>query len=216
MASGIRATVSFDSADICPIVAVATTTDSVISSVSTSVGTAAESGSVTEFVIETESPPSDVYADRVFSYGTTHIYRLDHDGTNGCPCECLGEFDSPIHRYLARPGMLELVFHAANYDQLQVVMRELRARFPDLDIRRLVRSPTGDGESDTVFVDRAKLTDRQLEILQLAYDRGYFDRPRGANASEIAAELGINQSTVSEHLVAAQRKIFGDVLEDGQ
>ncbi|MDR5673432.1 Transcriptional regulator, contains HTH domain [Halalkaliarchaeum sp. AArc-CO] len=172
-------------------------------------------GSVTEFVVDTASPPEDLPAELVFSYGDKHLYRLVHDGTVGCPCECLGEFGCPPHRYVARRGTLEIVFHAADYEQLQAVIGELRERFPGTDIRRLVRSPSGDEKSDTVFVDRGKLTDRQLEVLRIAYEKGYFDRPRSTNATELAAELGINQSTFSEHLVAAQTKLLADVFEDG-
>ncbi|AUX08951.1 bacterio-opsin activator HTH domain-containing protein [Halalkaliarchaeum desulfuricum] len=229
MSSGIRATVVFSSPDVCPIVQISAATDSVIDNVSTSVascssfdsnsrdagGASRVTGSVTEFVVDADSPPEDVPAELVFSYGDKHLYRLAHDGTVGCPCECLGEFGCPPHRYVARHGTLELVFHAADYDQLQTVIGELRERFPGTDIRRLVRSPSEDAESDTVFVDRGRLTDRQLEVLRTAYEKGYFDRPRRANATEIAAELGINQSTFSEHLVAAQTKLLADVFEDG-
>ena len=64
-----------------------------------------------------------------------------------------------------------------------------------------------------MFVNRGKLTDRQREVLQTAYKMGYFERPKRANATEIAAELDISQSTFTEHLVTAQRKILEDVLE---
>jgi predicted DNA binding protein len=41
---------------------------------------------------------------------------------------------------------------------------------------------------------------------------GYFGRPREANATEVAAELGINPATFSEHLATAQAKLLEDVL----
>lgn len=215
MPSGIRATVAFSSPDVCPIASISAATDSTIDSVSTSVASAPESESVTEFVVDAASIPEDVPAELVFSYGDRHVFRLPHDGTFDCPCECLGEFGCPTHRYVARQGTLELVFHATDYEQLQTVIAELRSRFPGTDIRRLVRSPTGEGRSDTVFVDRGKLTARQLEVLRTAYEMGYFERPRRANATEVAAALDINQSTFSEHLVAAQTKLLADVFEDG-
>lgn len=105
-----------------------------------------------------------------------------------------------------------MVFHAADYDQLQAAIGELRERFPEVDIKRFVRSPTDDQPRDTVSVNRSKLTARQLEVVETAYERGYFERPRRANATEIAADLGINPSTFREHLTAAESKILGDVL----
>ena len=64
-----------------------------------------------------------------------------------------------------------------------------------------------------MFVNRGALTDRQLEVLETAHEMGYFERPKGANASHIAAALDISQSTLTEHLVTAQRKLLDDILE---
>lgn len=41
---------------------------------------------------------------------------------------------------------------------------------------------------------------------------GYFERPRRANATEVADVLDINPSTFSEHLAAAESKLIEDVL----
>ena len=52
------------------------------------------------------------------------------------------------------------------------------------------------------------LTDRQQQVLELAFQIGYFERPRGKNAEEIATMLDISRSTFTQHLRAAQRKIL--------
>lgn len=44
------------------------------------------------------------------------------------------------------------------------------------------------------------LTHDQLETLKAAYRAGYFTVPQEATASEVAAELGVSQSTFSERL----------------
>lgn len=68
-------------------------------------------------------------------------------------------------------------------------------------------------EPETIArVDRDKLTDRQLEVIETAYDMGYYEYPRGANASEVAEALDICPSTLAEHLAAAQTKLLEDVL----
>lgn len=214
MPSGIRATVEFDS-PVCRIASIAQSTGSIVSSVSTSVASPPDSGSITEFAVEAEDPSAHTDLEPIISYGNTHVFRIAHDGNVGCPCECLGEFGCPIDRYFTQRGTLTLVFHAADYEQLQDVIGALRERFPDVDIKRLVRAPSDDSSTDNIFVDRAKLTSRQLEVLQTAYKMGYFERPRRANATEVAAELDISQSTFSEHLAAAQTKLLGDILEEG-
>ena len=178
----------------------------------TAVSTNESSDSVSEFLMAAE-PDSEDEVDPIFSYGSTYVYRVTHDGDDPCPCECLGRFGSPVSRYAAADGTLTIVFHAKDYDELQAIIGELREDFPTLDIRRFIRSPSAGRPYDSVFVDRSQLTDRQLEIVTTAHEMGYFDRPRAANATEIAGTLDISPSTFSEHLAAAQRKLLSDILD---
>ncbi|MBP1987024.1 helix-turn-helix domain-containing protein [Halolamina salifodinae] len=209
MASGIRATVAFAAPTGCPVARSAVAADAAVESVATSVS--ANDRPVTEFLLD--SPADGVDAEPVFSYGDTDVYRVEHAGE--CPCSCLGSFGCPIHRYVAEPGDLTLVFHAESFERLQEVMATLREEFPSADVKQLLQPPLSGSPDDRRFVNRGKLTDRQLEVLRAAYREGYFERPKGANATELAEELGISRSTFTEHLVAAQRKLFADVFDEG-
>ena len=211
MSSGIRATVEFSTPDICPIVEHATAAEATVDSVARSVRPTGDVQCTTEFAIDAEYEP-DGDLTPVFSHGSTQRYRLVHDDGVTCPCECLGRFGCPVARYVARDGCLTVVFHAADYDELQTVVGELRDRYPDVDIKRFVRAPAGETAEDSVLVERSKLTDRQLEVLETAHEMGYFENPRRANATEIADELDINPSTFREHLSAAETKLLGDLL----
>jgi predicted DNA binding protein len=210
MSSGIRATVEFE-ADACPVAAAAADAEIVVDSVSTSVAASGHE-SVTEFALDGRLPPEAGF-DPVFSNGSVRWYRLTHDGNVDCPCACLGAHGCPVVRYVTRGETLTLVFHVADYERLQKVVADLRERF-DVDIRRFVRSSEDDlvRDGDRVLVDRGKLTARQLEVLETAYAMGYFERPRGANATEVADELDIVPATFREHVAAAERKLLDDVL----
>ena len=211
MPSGIRATVEFSTPGVCPIVELSGSAGTTIESVSTNVCPAGCAESVTEFSMDAEcDPEADVTP--IFSDGSTARYRLTHGDGVDCPCECLGRFGCPVTRYVARDGRLTLSFYATDYDQLRSIVADLRERFPGVDIKRFVRSPTGDQPRDGVLFDRSKLTTRQLEVLETAYERGYFERPRRTNATDIAAELDISPSTFREHLAAAESKILADLL----
>ena len=214
MTSGIRVTVAFSGPAECPLAELSARAKTIIDTVSNSVATESTT-CVSEFLVDPGSVPEVVAAEPVFAYESKTLYRLSHDSGDPCPCECLGEFGRPIERYFAQDGELTLVFHAADFEQLQAIFGELRARYDGLDPKRLVRAPTDGVFRDTVFVDRGKLTDRQFEVLQMAYARGYFEQPRETNAEAIAAELGIDPSTFSEHLAAAHSKLLEDVLEEG-
>lgn len=209
MSSGIRATVAFGGPAGCPVARFSAATGTTVDSVST--GVATEKPPVTEFLVDADAERETTAAEPVFSYGSAELYRIEHG--DSCPCAALGEFGCPIYRYTAESGELTLVFHAEGFDQLQELTATLRERHPDLDVQRLLQPPLSGSPKDRQFVNRGKLTDRQLEVLRTAYDRGYFEQPKRANATELGEELGISQSTVTEHLVAAQRKLLEDVLD---
>lgn len=59
-----------------------------------------------------------------------------------------------------------------------------------------------------------ELTDRQLEILKLAFHSEYFERPRGRTAEDLADELDVSHPTVSRHLREAERRVFSLLFED--
>jgi predicted DNA binding protein len=61
---------------------------------------------------------------------------------------------------------------------------------------------------DATLIDRERLTDRQVEVVETAHEKGYVEYPRGTNAAEVAAEPNVHPSTVAEHLAAAQAKLL--------
>lgn len=91
----------------------------------------------------------------------------------------------------------------------------LRARHPDAD---LVSKTASERPARTSTEFRAeyerRLTDRQREVLRVAYLRGFYEWPRESTAQEVADALGVSQPTVSRHLRACQRKLLGLVLDE--
>jgi PAS domain S-box-containing protein len=59
-----------------------------------------------------------------------------------------------------------------------------------------------------------RLTERQREVLQMAYFGGFFEWPRESTAEEIADTLDVSQPTVSRHVRGAERALFGLLFED--
>lgn len=56
------------------------------------------------------------------------------------------------------------------------------------------------------------LTERQREILETAYELGYFDVPRSVSTADIADEIALDPSTVAEHLQRAERNLVANLL----
>jgi predicted DNA binding protein len=211
MSPGIRATVEFTASESCPIAELSNDRGSTITSMSANVCSSDCDGSVVEFSMD-GGDVEDAPFDPIFSHGDTDRYRVVLDDAVDCPCKTLGAHGCPVARYVVEDGRLTVVFHAADWEALRDVVADLGDRFPSMTVKRFLRSPAGEAVHDHVVVDRSKLTMRQTEVLATAYEMGYFERPRRANATEIADVLDINPSTFSEHLAAAESKLVGDVL----
>lgn len=58
-----------------------------------------------------------------------------------------------------------------------------------------------------------ELTDRQEEVVRRAFEMGYYEVPRTVSTDDVADDLGIDPSTVTEHLQRAERNVFDRLLE---
>jgi len=216
MGSGIRAELRVDADGACPVVEAAKAAGSPTFSISRAVDPSGTGRVTAEFMLDGvagEGLADDEDVDAVFTYGSKTVYRITHGRHVDCPCESVERFDCPIVDAHTRDGLLYLVFHAADMQQLREIITALRAEYPQVDICRLLRSEDEDGGNDLVFVDRGRLTARQREVLETAHRRGYFEHPKGANAGEVADALGISRSTFTEHLAAAQTKLLDAILD---
>lgn len=220
--SGIRAEIRVGSPSDCPIAGVSEKNDAPSRSVSRT--SSVRSPMVTEEVVfdsehlgeidDGDADGEETEMNEVFSYGSETVYRFSREKGRGCACECVEGFGFPVVDTHTRDGDLFLTFHVPDTEALKQVINRLGERYPDVEVRRLIRSETGNNEArDLVLVDRSELTRKQEEALRTAHEMGYFEHPKGANAGEVADELGISTSTFTEHLAAAQGKLMGSVLE---
>ncbi|WP_435119695.1 helix-turn-helix domain-containing protein [Halolamina sp. C58] len=95
-----------------------------------------------------------------------------------------------------------------DFRSLADTIQEQFGRFELLSVNQVetTGAPLGSGQIGRVLRD--ELSAEQLTVLRTAYRLGYFDVPREASADDIAAELDIAQSTLSERLRLAERQVF--------
>jgi len=63
---------------------------------------------------------------------------------------------------------------------------------------------------------RTHLTGRQFDVVETAFEMGYYDWPRRCTGEEVAAELGIASATFSEHVRTAERKLLAVLFEQAE
>lgn len=208
MVSGLRAELRVTDPPSCQVAA-ASEGDAAATGVSWGGG---DGSTVTEeLTMSADADPEGMTP--VFSDGDRSVYRFERPAEQSCVCEVIERFGSPIRDVRAEDGTLLLSFYAKDVATLREVVGALRETADGVSLERLTRSAETDGNGDLVLVDRDALTDRQHEVLATAHELGYFERPRGANATEVAAELGISRSTFAEHLASAQSKLLDAVLD---
>jgi len=62
------------------------------------------------------------------------------------------------------------------------------------------------------FFEDKKLSRRELEILKLALEHGYFENPKRVKLKELAKMLGISEATASNLIRRALKKVVDQVL----
>ena len=210
--SGLRAELALPDLERCPVAAASAETEEPI----TSITWASEQDDtvVEEFSTDGDIDPEtiDGSAQSVFEYQTETVYQFERQASP-CLCGFVEQQSHPIRDVTAEDGTLVVTLHVDSRDALRDLIREIRDRFGPVHLRSLLDAEGETVESDVVQVDRSRLTDRQREVLTVASEMGYFASPREANATAVASELGIDVSTFTEHLAAAQSRLMDDILE---
>jgi len=137
--------------------------------------------------------------------------------SGGCPAQYLGTLGGLPRTVRASEGEGRIVAEVpAQYDTGSIVDQFLD-EYPDADL-------TGKYEKETIEpmfsggtyqqLLSTQLTEKQREVIQTAFEAGYYDWPREATGEDVAAELDIASATFSEQIHAAERKLLSALFAD--
>jgi len=115
------------------------------------------------------------------------------------------------NRLELRDGFFYGVVTVEDWEAFRALADRIQAQFGQFELQSVNQVETtgealGSGQLGRVL--RNELSEEQLRVLRTANRMGYFDAPRRASADDIATELDIAQSTLSERLRLAQRTLF--------
>jgi len=170
----------------------------------------------TLYVTEIECPAQCTVENDVAAADGVRIATLDQSATPS-RFEIIVTVPTPVERLAAHGvvvesatltnGTITLSLSLPDDEMVSTVQEVLAAEFGKPSVSTIW---TGQ-RTEPVTTDReylAAMTDRQREVLRHALDVGYFERPRGTTATELADHFGVTRATVSQHLRTAQRKVF--------
>ncbi|MEM4966416.1 MAG: helix-turn-helix domain-containing protein [Sulfolobales archaeon] len=69
-------------------------------------------------------------------------------------------------------------------------------------------------ELEKVAKSIEKLTDKNMRILRIAYEKGIFNYPRNSKLSEISKEIGIKPSTLLYHIRKSEKVLLEILLDE--
>jgi predicted DNA binding protein len=114
--------------------------------------------------------------------------------------------DWPVHYFDdAKRGLTLTVLGTS-----RAIQRAVADLPPELDF---ALERIGEYEPDTGRLSRL-LTERQLDVFELAVQEGYYEIPRETTHRELAAKLELATGTVSEHLQRIESKLVRAYLTD--
>lgn len=162
------------------------------------------------------------YADRSPKVDSTRFVEsadeayLQLEFTEPFIASILAEQGIVVQRITCTPSACRLTLAAPPTLDTRQALDVIEAIYPDTQLlakHRHARSLQSRRSFDETVRDR--LTERQLEVVELAYDRGYFESPKGTTSEELASELGFSTTALHNHLRAAERTLLGAVFDEG-
>lgn len=99
--------------------------------------------------------------------------------------------------------------------EVREFVETVRSVYPGTDlVTRHTRNRSIASQQDLRDTLDDRLTDRQREILEMAYLSDFFESPRTRTGNELSTALDISQPTFAHHLREAQRKLCELVFEN--
>lgn len=135
----------------------------------------------------------------------TYIYLLELTAT-GLPEGIADDYDEVIGT--CTPAVSDqglLLSFVGSQEAIRDVLRHYEAAGTSPSLHKLAEY-----EGDAMTFD--SLTDRQLEVIQTAFNLGFYEIPREASTEDVADELDLDAATVSEHLQRAERNLLAQQL----
>lgn len=122
-----------------------------------------------------------------------------------------------VRSVIVEDGVLRGVAVYPNNTDIRAAVGALQGAYADAELiaQRQTEYPEQTPQNRlTRLGDR--LTEKQRSVLEVAHFSGFFEWPRASTGAEIAGSLGIAAPTFSQHLRAAERKVFATLFEESE
>jgi len=177
-----------------------------------------------QYVTVTDSDPETVTE---YAGDAAHINTVQHVYTHedrslfrvsigeGSIIATLAQYGAGIESLSITGTSGRLVANVASSNDIRSVVDALQATYEDLTLVAQ-RERERDVQTEAGFRKQlaAALTDRQREAARTAHFAGFFEWPREHSGEEVASMMDISQTTFTQHLRAAENKLFAALFDE--
>lgn len=138
----------------------------------------------------------------------SRVVHVEDSVESACPCPVFRDHGCiPNVKSVADEGFVVDVY-IPDREILRSCVDSLRDRVASIELRHLRMDPDpANGETDSVLLHLQDLTEKQRMAAVRALSAGYYERPRQTSLEELATEIGISKSALSQRLTAVEAKL---------
>ena len=129
-----------------------------------------------------------------------------------CICPVFEETDCIPELETVRDGSLFVSLIVPDRTELGHTIDRLRDVGARVSLRRITRFDEDGGT--TVELDVSEVTAKQFEAIEIAVSEGYYDAPRRTDLADLADQLGVSKSAVSQRLNTVEAKLVRSLAEE--
>ena len=145
--------------------------------------------------------------------GSADVAQVSVECDGKCVCHVMTDCGCVPHLEEYRRDGIVIGTHLSDRSDLDRLVEGLREISDAVDLRRLSkRGP--ECSAEPITVDLSTLTEKQRDAAILAVSKGYYRTPRRISAGQLAEELDITKSALSQRLSAVESKLATAVFDD--
>ncbi len=121
----------------------------------------------------------------------------------------IDEYECPLAQKILSTGVIVTSAEVSNNEAVWNIICSEKA------FRKLMNEVECELISKERFSEEDVVTFKEYELLKFAFERGFFDSPKGITLDEIAKAFGCSKSTASETLRRGLKKVLRNYFELG-
>lgn len=140
--------------------------------------------------------------------GRRRVVHVEDTVEPACPCPIFRDHGCiPQVTDVTDEGFV-LEVYVPDRGILRSCVETMKARVAELELLRLQMDPEPESEGvDAVVLDLEDLTEKQRTAAVRAMAAGYYEQPRETSLAELADEMNITKSALSQRLTAVESKL---------